>query len=89
MSDDARRILLSRRARFLAAAIASIGTASAEGCKPMVCLEPAPPAEDASADAEAGTRTNEGGVTALDAGGELPQSCLSQTPPDPDASDRK
>ncbi len=46
---DAKKLILARRARFVAAAIAGIGTAVA--CEPEVCLSVIP-ATDAGTDAK-------------------------------------
>lgn len=64
---DARKIVLARRARFLAAAIAGVGVACSDPKHPpMPCLEP-------MADPDAG----------MDAGGAEPQVCLSVAEPEP------
>ncbi len=56
MSDDARKAILSRRARFVAAALTAVGTSAMDGCKPQPCLEPTPvDAEMRAAPADAGT----------------------------------
>jgi len=86
MSDENRKIVLGRRARFVAAALAGMGSAAAlDACKPQVCLEPAYVPEDAAPDAEAGTDTSDAGKK--DAFAE-PQPCLSQAP-DLDGGDKK
>jgi len=66
--DDARKIVLARRARFVAATVASFGLAACSDPKhpPMPCLEPI-------ADPDAG----------VDAGAPEPQVCLSVAPPEP------
>lgn len=50
MSDEARKIILQRRARFVAAALASValGTACSKGraVEPAQCLSPPPPQEE-------------------------------------------
>jgi hypothetical protein len=90
MSDDdsARKQILARRARFMAAALASVGGAVASCEKPAACLEAVPvnearprpltPAiESASADAGSASVTP---IDALDAG-PPPMPCLSPMPP--------
>lgn len=47
MSDDAKRAVLARRARFVAAAMAGIATASCDACS-RPCLSPRPTSVDAS-----------------------------------------
>ena len=79
--DDTKRLILSRRARFVAAALASVSAvAQAGACTPSPCLEPVPsPVPDAGTAREAGrdaeTPTNED-----DSG--VPQPCLTTVPPD-------
>src|SRR5262245_55852953 len=74
-TDDgnARRLILARRARFIAATIAGIG-AVASACEPMVCLDVVDP--DASAPGTGG----DGGKG--DSGDAAPQPCLDPLPPD-------
>lgn len=71
MSDELRRKILARRARFVTAAIASAGLAA---CRP--CLDVAPPDDGVRPDAP----------TAKDAGptdgGAEPVPCLDVPPPD-------
>src|SRR5688500_18363927 len=84
-SDDARRLILARRARFLASALASLSVAVACGggteseANPQPCLRKVPDG-GMSADAEPQVCL---GPTQQDAGkdGE-PQVCLSPKPPD-------
>ncbi len=81
MTDDDRSRVLSRRAKFVAAALASV---MLDGCKPQVCLsqpnpnpclsvnpEPclSPPPQDPPPDAAVEPPR--------------PEVCLSQPPPDP------
>lgn len=41
--DEAKKIILARRARFIAAAMVGAGAAAGcDRCNPLVCLEPAP-----------------------------------------------
>lgn len=65
--DDLKRLILSRRARFVAAALAATGLAS---CSPTPCLDIANPPNDASSDA------------AKDAPSDGPQVCLAPIPED-------
>lgn len=80
MSDDAKRAILARRARFLAAAIAGVGVAACggetEGPSPQPCLEPAIDAGDAGDD---GAPEPCLGMPAPDA---EPEPCLSAPAPD-------
>ena len=48
MSDDAKKLVLARRARFVAAALAGMTIACGKEKAPHPCLD-VPPAEDASA----------------------------------------
>ncbi len=71
MSDDElKRRILSRRARFVAAAIAASTIAGCGTTKPQVCLEPVVP--DASGDAA--------GDAPADAPEDGPQACLKVAP---------
>lgn len=87
--DDAKRIILARRARFVRAALTSAGLSAAavHGCGgeteggPRVCLEPS---LDGSADADAEPQPCLGALPP-DAGDAEPQPCLE--PPLPDAGD--
>ena len=67
-NDETKRLILARRARFVAAAVAGIAAAcgSADDSKPTPCLEPII-RPDASTD----------GATDAE-----PQPCLSPLPPD-------
>jgi hypothetical protein len=49
--DESKRLILARRARFVAAALASVAAvAQANACNPAPCLEPVPtPVPDAGA----------------------------------------
>ena len=38
MSDDAKKAILARRAKFVAAAVVGLGTASCDSCYPKPCL---------------------------------------------------
>ena len=77
MSDDARRHILQRRARFLAAAVATVGIGSVS-CKPQPCLSQvqpphdATPAEDAAPEVEGTSDPH-------------PEPCLSVALPEDDA----
>lgn len=75
--DDLKNLILSRRARFVAAALAATGLAS---CSPTPCLDIAVPPTDASTDAN---------DAAKDAPTDAPQVCLAPIPEDsgPDAND--
>lgn len=46
MSDDARRAILARRSRFVAAALTGIGVACGKAAAPQPCLEVAPDATE-------------------------------------------
>ena len=93
-NDDAKRLILARRARFVAAALAGVAVAcggSTEEGEPRVCLRIAPDAgpRDAAADAEPQpclepTLPDAGSDGSTDAGPDtgVPQPCLSQLPPD-------
>jgi hypothetical protein len=76
--EAAKRLILARRARFVAAALASVAAvAQAGACNPSPCLEPVPtPVPDAGRDAGKDT-----GVGSTADGGE-PQPCLSTVAPD-------
>ena len=79
MSDDARRIILARRARFVAAAVASIGIACGkEKVSPTVCLSVSTVvAPDASSPPpDAATATGEDGGSTI-----TPAPCLSVPAP--------
>ena len=71
MSDDAKKLVLARRARFVAAAIAGIGvaTAACDSAEPSVCLSPLAPKDAGVTDADAKSDAD-------------PQPCLSPLPPD-------
>ncbi len=74
MSDEARKVILQRRARFVAAALASValGTACTKDrtVEPHQCLSPPPPQEE-----DAGPPP----VPCLEP--PSPEVCLSQPPP--------
>ena len=80
--DDSKRLILSRRARFVAAALASVSAvAQAGACTPSPCLEPVPtPVPDAGAARDAGNDADTTGTMPDDSG--VPQPCLSTVPPD-------
>lgn len=40
MSDEARKLILARRARFVAAAMVGAGLGAGAACTPQPCLEP-------------------------------------------------
>lgn len=40
MSDASRKLILARRARFVAAAMVGAGLGASEACTPQPCLEP-------------------------------------------------
>jgi hypothetical protein len=89
MSDDAKKLILARRARFVAATLAGVGIAcgkepapAPEVClsvpmtrdaQPMPCLEPLAVPIDAGAEQDAGTSHE------ADAGGK-PMPCLAPPP---------
>jgi hypothetical protein len=82
MADaEAKRLILARRARFVAAALASVAAmAQAGACSPSPCLEPVPtPTPDA------GTRdgaTKDATTTEPVDDSGIPQPCLTTVPPD-------
>jgi hypothetical protein len=55
MDDDAKRTILARRARFVAAALSGVAVAGCDRCNPLVCLEP-PLATDGGATTTTTTR---------------------------------
>ncbi len=73
--DDLKQRILSRRARFIAAALAAT-SATACGSKPQVCLEPVDPG-DGSADAPSDAPADAPLDSSDDAG---PQPCLKVAP---------
>lgn len=79
--QEAKRLILARRARFVAAALASVAAvAQAGACNPAPCLEPVPtPGPDASTPRDA-AKDSESIEPIEDSG--VPQPCLSTTPPD-------
>ncbi|MGZ3423258.1 MAG: hypothetical protein ACXWUG_10730 [Polyangiales bacterium] len=82
MSDETRRRILERRARFVAAALAST-SAACDRVNPMVCLEPPPiTADDATAKpsstASASATTSASTPSSADA---MPLECLKIAPP--------
>ena len=87
MSDDARKLILQRRARFVAAAVASVGIGAVscekEAPPPVVCLSQIQPPVDSGAieNSEADT-----GTTATDTG-PRPMPCLSVSTAQPPAND--
>jgi hypothetical protein len=71
--DDLKRSILARRAKFVAATLATAGLGAACASEPQVCLSIVAP-DDASTDgAKDGT---------TDAPVDGPQACLSPLPPD-------
>lgn len=75
--EESKRLILARRSRFVAAALASVAAvAQGSACSPQPCLEPAPPADagGTSIKDDSGT-SKDGGVTISDSG--EPQPCLS------------
>ena len=90
MGDErAKSLILARRARFVAAALASVAAvAQAGACNPSPCLEPVPtPVPDAGAARDGAVKdaaTQGTPVTEDDSGG-IPQPCLSTVPPDAEA----
>jgi hypothetical protein len=80
MADgEAKRLILARRARFVAAALASVAAvAQAGACNPSPCLEPVP-APDAGA-RDAAAKDSEATDPLDDSG--VPQPCLTTVPPD-------
>lgn len=98
MSDDARRQILQRRARFVAAAVTSLGIATScgEKPKPQPCLsQTATPTSDAGPPPAEDTGTaptvclsvapQEAGPEADIVSEPSPKPCLSQPPPQQDA----
>ena len=88
-NDDAKRLILARRARFIAGALAGVAvacTSSTDTTKPQVCLEPA---FDGGADDGGNPQPCLSQYIPPDAGGDAdaagPQPCL--TPINPDAGD--
>lgn len=83
MSDEPRRRILERRARFVTAAIASAGLAA---CRP--CLSMVPPDGDAQADAGGADATAQAEATSPDTGTPPPpMPCLSPMVPDTGTAD--
>lgn len=82
MSDELRRKILERRARFVTAAVASAGLAA---CRP--CLEVVPPDDGVSSDAAVGD-AGPGHVGGADASVDaVPIPCLSVPPEDTGIAD--
>jgi hypothetical protein len=87
-TDDAKRLILARRARFVAAAVAGLAAACGGGTddtKPTPCLDPV--MRDSGADAEpqpclVPLLPDASTDDASDADTGVPQPCLSQLPPD-------
>jgi hypothetical protein len=83
VNDDSKRVILARRARFLAAAVAGVAVSACGGestTEPKPCLEPAFDAStDADADAEPGPCLS---APAPDAS---PEPCLGARQPDAEA----
>lgn len=65
-NDDAKRLILARRARFVAAALAGVAVACGGSAEPETCLSPV-------------FTPTDGGKDAADA---EPQPCLEPLPPD-------
>src|SRR5438132_536450 len=88
MSDDARKLILQRRAKFVAAAVASVGIGAAscekEGPPPNVCLSQAPTQVDSGA---TGSESDTGASTTATDTGQPPMPCLSVAYPDPPPDD--
>lgn len=80
--EDTKRLILARRARFVAAALASVAAvAQAGACNPAPCLEPVPsPLPDSGAARDASGKDGEPLVPTNDAG--VPEPCLSTAEPD-------
>lgn len=74
---ESKRLILARRARFVAAALASASAiAQAGACSPQPCLEPVPsPAPDAGDAGRDASPKADGGVAVDDSG--QPQPCLT------------
>jgi hypothetical protein len=69
-NDEAKRLILARRARFVAAALAGVAVAcggSTDDADPQACLSPPYQPRDAGSDADADA---------------APQPCLEPLPPD-------
>jgi hypothetical protein len=81
-NDDAKRLILARRARFVAAALAGVAVAcGGSEAEPEVCLSPLAP-RDAGGDA-ADAQPQPCLEPTFDAGKDAePQPCLSPLPPD-------
>jgi hypothetical protein len=80
--EETKRLILSRRARFVAAALASVAAvAQANACSPQPCLEPVPtPVPDAGDVHDGAGADSEARSALVDSG--TPQPCLSTVPPD-------
>jgi hypothetical protein len=78
VSDDAKRAILARRARFVAAALAGVSACDPKPSEPQVCLSQIYIPE---ADADAPTVADAGARIEGDAGEEPPRPCLSPLPP--------
>lgn len=88
-NDDAKRLILARRAKFVAAAIAGIAVAcGGSEADPEPCLSPVLQPRDAGPDADANANVDAQpqpclDVLAPDASDDAePQPCLSPLPPD-------
>ena len=90
-NDDAKRLILARRARFVAAALAGVAVAcggSTQDADPQPCLSPPSQPRDAGSDADAGPRVCleaplEDAGSDEDAGADAdaePQPCLKINP---------
>lgn len=82
--DEARRIILARRARFVAAALAGAGIASAS-CEssPQPCLEPGAPGGQYNAEpAAAGEAPSDAGTDVQIPDAALPLPCLTPQAPE-------
>lgn len=71
MSDDAKKTILARRAKFIAAAVASVGVA----CRAEPCLSVMPPSDAA-----------QGSTPQADAAPD-PVACLAYVAPNPQPDD--
>ncbi|MBX3188524.1 MAG: hypothetical protein KF819_16025 [Labilithrix sp.] len=90
--SDAKRAILARRARFVAAAMASVGVACGKSATPQPCLEPtmvedaAPPLPCLSPPPTPETPVTDAEASDAQA---PPRPCLSVVAPRPDAGATK
>jgi hypothetical protein len=83
MSEETRRRILERRARFVAAALGASVSASCDRVNPMVCLEPPPIAADdakTSATSSATATTSASSMPSAEPDA-MPLECLKIAPP--------